>query len=216
MKKIIVLFLTIAMFLSVLTGCSFYPLDNNFPASMEPEYNRVVSEAMEIVSDYKFGDSLSTEASMVAYTIDKDYTFDVVMLYRYGEGSLVSVPIVERTRVELMDHYQYREFYRSQFIIAFPKALEKYELPTDGEIVGTVINWSEEREYSFNWHSICDSDGDAKWDYLSDAEGKFSTDYVQSDDEKLTMTAKFVTDGQCQDLEGCEKTPTFKDLDKKL
>ena len=216
MKRIIMLILMVAIFSSILTGCSFHPLDNNFPTTMDPMLNKAVGEALMIVDNYKFGNSLWAETSTIAYTIDKNYTFNIVLLYEYDDGYLVGVPVTKEAKVELMDHYKYRELYHSQLTVAFKEALEKFDLPTDGKVIGAVINWIKNRNDPLNWHSICDSDGDAKWDCLSNAEGKFNTDYVHDDNGNLTMIAEFITDGERQDLKTYEKTPTFKDLDKKF
>ena len=182
MKKIFVVIMMFAV-ITLLCGCSVNETVDNLVRSKDyysdtglysnQTYRQTVANVAKELSESNIENTgqFSVMARLVSQTVwgraPMEVTF-VIQDIRYGGTRTFSYEDTELRR-RLDDNGLWRKLYAAQVEMRAVNTLKPL-MPQRYNVVGVIVTWEQERIMaSTQTHSVCDFDGDGKWDYYSSA-----------------------------------------------
>lgn len=183
MKKIVRIFIVIVTLTTLLCGCSAkgtvddiirgkdYYSDTGLYSNQT--YRKTLSKVAKELSESNIENigSFTSMAGLVSRTVwgraPMRVTFAIQDI-RYGGTRTFSYEDTELRR-RLDDNGLWRKLYAAQVEIRAVNILKPL-MPRRYNVVGVIVTWEQERIMASTLtHSVCDFDGDGKWDYYSSA-----------------------------------------------
>lgn len=199
---------------------------NNFPTSQYDNYIKTIEEsnAALLNSQVKNPKEFSAQANLVAYTLQRERTANVIFLCKDESGEINSLPGIS-FEIDLMNQKEYRELYKAMLI---SKTVESLDSETPVEIIGTILQW-EYVEYeifsasskTYHRYALCDMNGDGRWDYITGGDERllgigFTTSSQDYFFEKTLNGVSFTSSSEILDLKDLSGEETFYNFEKLL